>query len=540
MTFRKIDAAAITADLALASPLGRYVADSLREAQQVRLRGCSHAVDARQPMLMCGVPAGDDAELGTSRACLPLLWRKTARATTLTVRVRHNVVVQPVTVGACVIDARTQLRGGVPIPRDEDSATISSTGEVTTELELDVTPHAADQLLVVWLSWRSGAGDSTELLNASDDSALLGWDDRGVTLTAPDHWVDTSTWQTEVAPYAISLVSGASKGSEGDGAYDPDRDPDPFPFGRLALRFDADEDRIDVWPPYGYSNSGANAPDTATEYVRRVELGYSEVLGVELRESAAAALPGYGHAFDALQPTSYLTAQHLYTLGEELFRAHTRVHAVAPQLLPTDLDPDLSDYLNRWTRRRAVGDSATEVASCLVGNGDGYLTAAGASRTRIAYQVDVVVALVALGQTSGAGDLVVSAYCTDLDGSDASAAVTLTLPGVAPNISIPRGGAGTLGGPGDWLGYFGGGHRSGEWRRHVLRGAWPEGLWPGLRLARASLEVLDDDTSERRRLTVQVRWGDEVSIPRSNTVWCEVLAFGVRDATRSTDALIGG
>lgn len=543
MTFRKIDAAAITADLALASPLGRYIADSHREAQQTRLRACTHLLDVRQPPLMCGLPAGDGGDVVESpRAGLPYLWRKTTRATQLTVRVRHDVKVQPVTVGACVLPLREQLRAGVSIPPTEDSELISSTGETTTELVLDLSPYAADELLIVWITWASGVtSTSTELLDASDDSALQGWGPRGVLLAAPDHWVDASTWTDEIAPYLISLVSGGAKGSEADAEYDPERSPNPMPSGRLALRFSDAGEAIYVWPPYGYANTGGDAPDPTTEYVRRTEIGYSEVFGVELRESSATPLPDYGTAFDPLQPTSYLAAQQLYTQGEELFRTHTRVLAIAPQIQPPDLDPvSALGYQLRWGRRRAVGAAATEIASCLVGNGDGYTNAAGSSKSRVRYQVDALLALIAPGlESEAAADLAISSYCTDLDGGNASTPAVATFEGVAPNWATPNNASDRISPtPGNWLGFWGE-ERTGDWARHVLKGAWPEELVRSWRVVPVSLEVLDDSSAERRRLTFTVRWGDESNLPRSLSIYCVVVAFGVRDAPRALDALIG-
>lgn len=536
MAWQAIDQAEVQADAQLASHLGKTIASNVRAAQQARLRSCTASWDQRYPPLLTALPTGG----GQERVGIPLLWYKTARATSLRLRVRHDVQVASLTLGAAVVPWSGYR---LALPPIEDSVTCGSTGAQTTELDLDVSAYHPDQLLVVWLIALDASevtASDEELTDGGSGTGLSGWNTRALECdwaggSTATHWSASGDFVDEIVPYRIDIVSGATAATA---TWDQSRTPRVLPAPRFALRFVKDhggQDVIYVWPPL---ENGDPTPWllTTTDWVRRTPVAYTHLLGLELVETAASELPAIGTAYDPGSPASFLSGQRLYAEGEQVFRDHTSVHAVHPGAWQ-DADADTAfDLVDRLAHAAdlSTGGYAT-IARTVGGEPDRCLSAAGDSLYRVRYEVDALIALTAFGE--GTTDLLLRLYLQSYTGSSQLAGSIVAITGVPVNGADRPNAALYRPSPGNWLRHCGN-NRVAQTARHTLRGAWPSSLLGDLVLVRVGLSITDDSTSERRALLLTGALGDQVGVPTTPSVQAHLIGWHVAIArTADSDAM---
>lgn len=386
--FQQIDANAYDDEKPLDAVLLKDIKGNLDHARQKRLRRATWAASLLTKPRLCAY---------RNTRYVPFFHYLTPGTTDLTVRILHEPSAQ--TVGGCTLGcgvvSRARAERPYATPEAQETTAISSSvsGKTVTSFDFDDTVigplSRVGGWVVIWVSWRSDIGSPVDILDAAGTPgsapATLESFGPGYFVLNANGWVtgdDLLTSTIEVYDASASEVS----------------------FGPLqairSMELGADE-VIFTWPMLGTTSGVAEAqgdydPTPSTgDYARRRPLGYTDLLGIEVRETAAEPFGDMDAALDAGQPTSGRRVyQALYDRGERFLRQGVRTYHLGPSDSPGTTDSNLTgDPIDRISRSMPLTTNWQSLAACRIARGQEYTDSAGTVYERTSYRVLALVYL---------------------------------------------------------------------------------------------------------------------------------------------------
>ena len=420
---------------------------------------------------------------------------------------------------------------GVAVGANVDEALLS-TGAITGEVGA-ISTSGWGESEILFLTCASEQDETGETLQAGGVTPTLSFAEWFAKVEAGQSWGSSGpTFSDEVIPAWVEVVSGSASSTT--------RQLDEAPAPRWVMRHADDyrntggEDALYLFPPIASDDPTlalTQASKLSTGYwVRRHQLGYVDLQGVEIAVSDAAPPADWGYTYAPGAATSALRARRLQTIQDELFAKATRLHHIGPCPNPAfeDLDSGFTGAVDKVTGQVAFSTSWQSVARCIVGSDDLYETADD-NYTRTSCTVEALLAVVAhnFGDLPGSRD-------ADLDYGSTRIAMDLRLQlgpltTSATVTGTPANGGGvdalefsphffSASGSGRdlvgyWMGFlpwkdanFEGGSDYTTPGQAAGRGLFPEWMWRSVRFHRIKLHLQDNVGGANRLLDLQAKF----------------------------------
>lgn len=386
--FQQIDASAYADEKPLDAALLKDIKGNLDHARQARLRRATWAASLLTKPRLCAY---------RQPRYIPFFHWLTPGTTDLTVRILHEPNAQ--TVGGCTLGcgvmSRARAERPFATPEAQETATISSSvsGKVVSSFDFDDTIIAplsrAGGWVVIWVSWQSDVGSPVNILDTgsisdSGPDTVQDFNPGYVLLNAND-WVAGD----ELLTSTIEIYDD----SEARVMFGPVQAIRSMELGAREVIF--------TWPMIDMRRFTAEAlgdydPTTKTgDYARRRPLGYTDLLSVEVRETAAEPFGDMSAALDAGQRTSGRRVyQALYDRGESFLRQGVRTYHMGPSDSPGTTEHNLiGEPIDRLGRTMELTTNWLSLAQCRIARGQEFTDSVGTVYERTSYRVLALVYL---------------------------------------------------------------------------------------------------------------------------------------------------